>query len=54
MAEHVSINPRYLAYDKDEVQALLDRVNKMEMATDEEVRSLVNGSQAAGDGVLPE
>ena len=36
-----TIDPRYLTYNKDEVQALLDKVNTENVATEESVRSIV-------------
>lgn len=39
--EHVTIDPRYLSYDKDEVQMLLDKVNAETDATEESVRNIV-------------
>lgn len=36
-----TIDPRYLTYNKDEVQALLDKVNAETVATEESVRSIV-------------
>lgn len=36
-----TIDPRYLTYNKDEVQALLDKVNAENVATEESVRNIV-------------
>jgi hypothetical protein len=41
MADVVTVDPRYLKYDKDDVERLLDKVNNTEVATDESVRSIV-------------
>ena len=41
MANNTTINPRYLTYNKDEVQTLLDKVNAETVATEESVRSIV-------------
>ena len=35
------IDPRYLTYDKNEVQALLDKMNAETVATEESVRNIV-------------
>ena len=35
------IDPRYLSYNKDQVQALLDKVNAETVATEESVRNIV-------------
>ena len=37
----VNIDPRYLTYNKDEVQTLLDKVNAEADATEESVRNIV-------------
>lgn len=37
---NVTVNSRYLTYNKDDVQTLLDRVAAMETATGDEVRAL--------------
>lgn len=36
-----TIDPRYLTYNKDEVQALLDKMNAETVATEESVRNIV-------------
>ena len=41
MANNTTINPRYLTYDKDDVQTLLDKVKAETVATEESVRSIV-------------
>ena len=41
MANDVNINPRYLSYNKDEVQALLDKVNATTVASETSVREIV-------------
>lgn len=43
--EHVTIDPRYLSYDKDEVEALLGKVAAQETATEENVRAIVTEYQ---------
>lgn len=35
------VDPRYLTYDKNEVQALLDKMNAETVATEESVRNIV-------------
>ena len=37
----VNINPRYLTYNKDEVQALLQKVEGITVAEEADVRALV-------------
>lgn len=41
MANNTTVNPRYLTYNKDEVQTLLDKVAAETVATEESVRSIV-------------
>ena len=41
MANEVTVDPRYLKYNKAEVEELLDRVKSTTLATEEGVRSIV-------------
>lgn len=38
---NVVIDPRYMKYNKDEVEALLDKVNNQKEASEEAVRGIV-------------
>lgn len=46
--EEVHIDPRFLKYNTEDVEALLGRVESMKTATDEDIRTLVNG-EATGE-----
>jgi hypothetical protein len=44
MANEVTVDPRYLSYDKAELEALLNKVeNELIPASEESVRSIVSG-----------
>lgn len=55
--KNVNIDPRYLTYNKDEVQALLDQVANTTTASEQDVRDIVKsyalesvGSDSSDDG----
>lgn len=47
--EAANIDPRYLSYNKDEVQTLLDKVKAETVATEESVRSIVTNYSNGND-----
>jgi hypothetical protein len=40
-----NIDPRYLSYDKDEVEELLDKVAAQKIAQEEDIRAIVSEYQ---------
>lgn len=52
MAGRVDIDPRYLSYSKDEVQALLDAVpGKLNNVTEEEFNQIFYGDSSSSASV---
>jgi hypothetical protein len=42
MPNEINVDPRYLKYSKAEVESLLDKVDSSTIATEENVRNIVN------------
>lgn len=42
MPNEINVDPRYLKYSKAEVESLLDKVDSSTIATEEDVRNIVN------------
>jgi hypothetical protein len=42
MPNEINVDPRYLKYSKAEVERLLDKVDSSTIATEEDVRNIVN------------
>lgn len=49
MAKKTEIDPRYLKYNKDDVEALLDKVAAQHDASESDVRSIVTDYSPEGD-----
>lgn len=50
MADKVTVDPRYLKYDKADVERILDKVeNELVPASEESVRNIVSGYAPKGD-----
>ena len=47
MANDVTIDPRYMTYDKDEVQALLDKVNNADAEPTPESGNMISSGAVA-------
>lgn len=42
MTNEINVDPRYLKYNKADVERLLDKVENSAIATEEDVRNIVN------------
>ena len=47
MANEVIVDPRYMTYNKDEVQALLDKVNNADAEPTEESENMISSGAVA-------
>lgn len=47
--DRANIDPRYLSYNKEEVQELLDKVNAQNVATEADVRTIVADYSPEGE-----
>ena len=47
MANEVIVDPRYMTYNKDEVQALLDKVNNADVEPTEESENMISSGAVA-------
>ena len=51
--KNVTVDPRYLSYNKAEVEALLEKVENIEEASEEGVRDIVRDWEPASDDQEP-
>jgi hypothetical protein len=54
MTNEINVDPRYLKYNKADVERLLDKVENSAIATEEDVRNIVNNYFVDDESVLEE